>query len=78
MALAEGSAERSLTDAECEAFLAGPCPAEIEIPDDVAIRGGLDSYGTGEGQTLRGTTVRISGSDWGDDEGVLRRAGGVH
>jgi DNA-binding SARP family transcriptional activator/ABC-type glycerol-3-phosphate transport system substrate-binding protein/tRNA A-37 threonylcarbamoyl transferase component Bud32/energy-coupling factor transporter ATP-binding protein EcfA2 len=71
MELAEASADRTLTDAECGAFLAGPCPVEVEIPVDLEIRGGFDSYGAGDGAALAGTTVRISAPDLGEDPGFL-------
>ena len=71
MELGERSVDRTLTDAECEAFLAGPCLADVEIPVNLEIDGGLDSYGGGDGAALGGTTVRISAPELTEDAGFL-------
>ena len=58
--LAESSAQRDLTDSECQEFLSGACPAEVEVPDDLELRRGLDAYAPADLQLpLEGTTVTI-------------------
>ncbi len=42
MAPAESAARRTLTDRECQEFLSSTCPAEVDVPDDLALRGGSD------------------------------------
>ena len=74
MELAESAVQRTLTDAECEAFLSDACPADIDVPENLPLRGGLDSYGaTAPGpQALAGTSVTLSASGWSEDEGFVR------
>ena len=74
METAEAAVRRTLTDAECEALLSDACPAEIDVPENLPLRDGLDSYGaTAPGpQALAGTSVTISAIGWGDDEGFVR------
>ena len=74
MELAESAVERTLTDAECEAFLSAGCPEEIDVPESLSLRDGLDSYGaTAPGpHALAGTSVTISASDRGDDVFLVR------
>ena len=73
--LAESAVDRRLTDAECESFFAGPCPAPVEIPESLPLRGGLDSYGaTDPGvRALAGTTVTMAASTLRDDDGFARQ-----
>ena len=40
--LAESAVERRLTDAECDSFLSGSCPADVEIPASLPLRGGVE------------------------------------
>jgi alpha-glucoside transport system substrate-binding protein len=72
IALAERSVERSLSDDECRAFLAGGCPAEVEIPDDLPLRSGMESYGatTPGPRALAGTTVTLPAGGLPDDPAV--------
>ena len=74
METAESAVQRTLTDAECEAFLSDVCPAAIDVPENLRLRDGLDSYGAiAPGpQALAGTTLTISATGWGDDEGFVR------
>ncbi len=63
MQLAESTVQRDLTDEECQAFLSRSCRAEVDIPEDLELRGGVDSYGVRSGpRALEGTTVSIN---WG-------------
>jgi alpha-glucoside transport system substrate-binding protein len=71
MQLAERSVDRALTDAECEAVLGGPCLGDVEIPADLPLRGGLDSYRAGDGAALEGTTVKLLAPDLGEDNGFI-------
>jgi ABC-type glycerol-3-phosphate transport system substrate-binding protein len=58
--LAESSAQRDLTDSECQEFLSGTCPAEVEVPNDLEFRRGFDAYAPTDLQLpLEGTTVTI-------------------
>ena len=58
--LAESAAPRTLTDGECQEFLSGPCPAEVDVPDDLELRRGFDAYAPADLQLpLKGTTVTI-------------------
>ena len=60
MDLADSTAERGLTDSECEAFLSRPCPTEVAVPDSLELRGGLDGYLAGNRSgPLEGTTVTV-------------------
>jgi DNA-binding SARP family transcriptional activator/ABC-type glycerol-3-phosphate transport system substrate-binding protein/tRNA A-37 threonylcarbamoyl transferase component Bud32 len=70
LALAEQSTERTLTAAECAAYLGGGCSVDVEVPADLDVRGGLDSYGSGGAAALAGTTVRVSAPTL-DDAGFL-------
>jgi len=56
MHIAESAATRSLTPEECAQFLSKACPAEVAIPDDLQLRGGLDAYGA---RGMAGTTVTV-------------------
>ena len=58
--LAESTAPRTLTDAECQEFLSGTCPAEVDVPDDLELRRGFDAYAPADlRRPLEGTTVTI-------------------
>ena len=58
--LADSSVSRTLTDSECQEFLSGACPAEVDVPDDLELRRGLDAYAPADLQLpLEGTTVTI-------------------
>ncbi len=58
--LAESSAQRDLTDSECQEFLSGACPAEVNVPEDLELQRGLDAYAPADLQLpLEGTTVTI-------------------
>jgi alpha-glucoside transport system substrate-binding protein len=57
--LAESTASRNLTDGECQEFLSGTCPPEVDVPDDLQLRRGLDAYAGADLQPLKGTTVTI-------------------
>jgi DNA-binding SARP family transcriptional activator/ABC-type glycerol-3-phosphate transport system substrate-binding protein/tRNA A-37 threonylcarbamoyl transferase component Bud32 len=58
--LAESSVSRTLTDSECQEFLSGACPAEVEVPEDLELQRGLDAYAPADLQLpLEGTTVTI-------------------
>lgn len=60
MNLAESTAERGLTDSECQTFLSSPCPTEVAVPDDLELRGGLAAYVAGNpSRPLEGTTVTV-------------------
>ena len=74
MELAESAVERRLTDAECESFLSEACPADVEIPASLPLRGGLGSYGaTDPGpRALAGTTVTMAASASLVDDGFAR------
>jgi alpha-glucoside transport system substrate-binding protein len=73
MEAARTAVQRTLTDAECQASLGAQCPAEIEIPDNLPLRSGLDLYGaTAPGpQALAGTSVTLPANALGDDLAVL-------
>ncbi len=76
MTLAESAARRTLTDTECEAFLSGPCPAAIDVPESLPLRNGLDSYGaTSPGpQALAGTSVKLSADELEGETEALQLA----
>jgi alpha-glucoside transport system substrate-binding protein len=58
--LAQSTALRDLTDSECQEFLSGACPAEVDVPEDLKLQGGLDAYAPADLQLpLEGTTVTI-------------------
>ena len=80
METAESAVQRTLTDAECEAFLSDACPADIDVPENLPLRDGLDSYGaTALGpQALAGTSVTISATGWSENEGFVRELRGIH
>ena len=40
--LAESAVERRLTDAECDSYFAGSCPATIDVPENLPLRGGVE------------------------------------
>ena len=62
MATAESAVRRTLTDAECEAFVSDTCPADIDVPENLPLRSGMESYGaSAPGPTaLAAATVRLS------------------
>jgi hypothetical protein len=72
--LAESAVDRPLTDAECDSFFSGSCPARVEIPEGLPLRGGLDSYGASDPglRALAGTTVTIAASTLRGDTGFER------
>ena len=62
MAAAESATRRTLTDAECAVVLAHSCPAPVDVPENLRLRDGLDTYarpppargaGRGEDHALR-------------------------
>jgi ABC-type glycerol-3-phosphate transport system substrate-binding protein/tRNA A-37 threonylcarbamoyl transferase component Bud32 len=58
--LAESTAPRTFTDGECQEFLSGTCPAEVEVPDDLELQRGFDAYAPADLQLpLEGTTVTL-------------------
>ena len=65
MNLAEAVVRRTLTDAECQAVLFDTCPADIDVPESLPLRSGMDSYGaTAPGaRALAGTSVKFSAGD---------------
>ncbi|MGD9700819.1 MAG: extracellular solute-binding protein [Acidimicrobiia bacterium] len=73
--LAESAVDRRLTDAECESFFSGPCSAGVQIPEDLPLRGGSDSYGASDPgvRTLAGTSVTMAASTLRDDDGLVRQ-----
>jgi serine/threonine protein kinase/DNA-binding SARP family transcriptional activator/ABC-type glycerol-3-phosphate transport system substrate-binding protein len=73
--LAEAAVVRRLTDAECVSFFDGSCPARVEIPESLPLRGGPDSYGARDpgGRALAGTSVSMAASTLRDDDGFARQ-----
>lgn len=68
MDLAESSTTRSLTSVECQELLLTACPAEVDVPDDLELRGGLDAYAA---RGMEGTTITVyPGLDL--DPGLIR------
>jgi alpha-glucoside transport system substrate-binding protein len=68
MTQAETAVTRTLSAAECETYYSAPCPARVELPDDLGLRRGFDAYGAGIGSDgLAGTTVRVSAVPVEDD-----------
>jgi DNA-binding SARP family transcriptional activator/ABC-type glycerol-3-phosphate transport system substrate-binding protein len=57
MELAESNVGRALTEAECQRYLAGSCPATADIPADLELRRGMETYAATS--SLQGTTVTI-------------------
>jgi alpha-glucoside transport system substrate-binding protein len=72
--LAESAVDRRLTDAECDSFFSGPCPARVEVPERLPVRGGLDAYGASDpgARALAGTAVAIAASTLRGDAGFAR------
>jgi alpha-glucoside transport system substrate-binding protein len=73
--LAESADDRRLTDAECESFFSGSCPVPVEVPQDLPLRGGLESYGAIDpgGRALAGTSVSFAASTLRGDDGFARQ-----
>ena len=80
MKLAESAVQRTLTDAECEAVLFDPCPADVDVPENLPLRGGLDSYGaTAHGPARAGGHDRHAlGDRMERDQGFVRELARVH
>jgi alpha-glucoside transport system substrate-binding protein len=57
MRLAESTIDRTLTDSECQEYLFGPCPTQVDVSTDLELRQGMDNY-VGAG-ALQHTTVTI-------------------
>ena len=74
MAAAESATRRTLTDAECAAVLAHSCPAPVDVPENLRLRDGLDSYGASAPgpRALAGTRITLSASGWTDHQGLIR------
>ena len=68
MEIAESAVQRDLTDAECRAIVFDACGPAIDVPENLPLRGGMDSYGaSAPGPTaLEGTTVRLSANTLSD------------
>ncbi|HEX4931150.1 MAG TPA: hypothetical protein VFV62_10620, partial [Gaiellaceae bacterium] len=73
--LAETAVDRRLTEAECDSFLSGPCPARVEVPENLPLRGGLESYGASDpgARALAGTSITVAASTLRGDEGFVRQ-----
>ncbi|MGH9133447.1 MAG: ABC transporter substrate-binding protein, partial [Ilumatobacteraceae bacterium] len=73
--LAEAAVPRRLSEAECESFLSAACPPAAAIPENLPIRGGLDSYGASAlgSRALEGTTVTMAASALDGDGGFARQ-----
>ena len=70
VAFAESTVQRTLTDADCEAVLSDTCPTDIDVPETLPLRNGMESYGAtaaAEPHALAGTTVRFSAGGLSDD-----------
>ena len=65
MEIAESAVQRGLTDAECQAGVFDTCGPTIDVPENLPLRSGMDSYGaSAPGPTaLEGATVRLSADD---------------